>query len=171
MGIIDILFPKQCIFCSRIGAEICSRCLINLPNALPSCAICERLSNNGEIHKNCLKINSRVIYKKGWNLTNTNSKVISSVQSFGLYQFLLRILINSKGTRTLVRESEIFPLHTMDIHKREINKNLKKTLSNLVKESIHSKICFVGLDCEEKELLRGQILEQNNKEILILTVF
>lgn len=56
MGIIDLLFPKRCVNCRRVGSYLCSSCFVYLsyePERI--CLMCNRPSWNGLTHPKCIK--------------------------------------------------------------------------------------------------------------------
>jgi len=55
MSILDFLFPKKCLGCSKVGGYFCSDCL-NLVSLDPEriCPVCERPSIGGQTHPGCL---------------------------------------------------------------------------------------------------------------------
>lgn len=54
MEILDFLFPKKCLGCSKVGGYFCSNCL-NLVSLDPEriCPVCERPSIGGQTHPGC----------------------------------------------------------------------------------------------------------------------
>lgn len=54
MGILDILFPKRCTGCQKIGTYFCPSCILSSKLHFPQvCPVCERTSLDGVTHKNC----------------------------------------------------------------------------------------------------------------------
>lgn len=53
MNIIDILFPKACLGCGRLGEYICANCHQNIKVCMQKCPVCRRVSKMGEVHKQC----------------------------------------------------------------------------------------------------------------------
>lgn len=56
MGILDILFPKRCVGCGRIGKYFCAVCrakirIIHTNEAV--CPVCQHLSVDGMTHRKC----------------------------------------------------------------------------------------------------------------------
>ena len=55
---LDLLFPKYCIGCSKIGAVLCRQCRRELyPTVQDVCPYCYHNSKNGKTHDHCLKEN------------------------------------------------------------------------------------------------------------------
>jgi len=57
VSILDIVFPKRCVGCGRIGTYICSVCSMRITCIDPAreaiCPVCEKSSINGMIHPRC----------------------------------------------------------------------------------------------------------------------
>lgn len=51
--ILDLLFPKKCIGCKRIGSYFCQDCVSTIIPAKPICFYCQKLSVNGQTHLLC----------------------------------------------------------------------------------------------------------------------
>lgn len=50
---LDLLFPKKCVDCKRIGGYFCSSCTRNIKQADLVCPKCEKLSVGGQTHPVC----------------------------------------------------------------------------------------------------------------------
>lgn len=56
MGILDVIFPKRCVNCRKLGSYLCSSCFLYLsfePEIV--CLMCNRPSWNGLTHPKCLR--------------------------------------------------------------------------------------------------------------------
>ncbi len=53
MNILDLLFPKFCVGCRRVGAYICKFCFDKIVFNQSSCPICRRMSLGGKTHPYC----------------------------------------------------------------------------------------------------------------------
>ncbi len=53
MDILDLLFPKTCAGCGKVGFYLCPACLSNLRQAELVCPVCERPSIGGIVHPLC----------------------------------------------------------------------------------------------------------------------
>lgn len=59
MGLLDLIFPKTCVGCSKFGNYICEDCLKKVEYFRTQvCCECYRNSITGETHNYCLKRNS-----------------------------------------------------------------------------------------------------------------
>jgi competence protein ComFC len=55
MGILDLVFPKNCLGCGREGKYTCQNCIDKLLPAKPICPYCKHPSIDGATHINCQK--------------------------------------------------------------------------------------------------------------------
>lgn len=55
MGILDLVFPKNCLGCGREGKYICENCLFKVRVLKPACPYCEKASIDGFTHVKCRK--------------------------------------------------------------------------------------------------------------------
>ncbi len=55
MAILDFIFPKNCLGCSREGKYICSNCVARVPVLRSVCPYCEKPSIDGLTHTKCKK--------------------------------------------------------------------------------------------------------------------
>lgn len=53
MGLLDIVFPKNCLGCGREGKYLCSICVGNIPHSQAICPYCRHPSIDGATHINC----------------------------------------------------------------------------------------------------------------------
>ena len=52
--ILDLLFPKRCVSCGRLGAYICRECFSKIEFIeKPVCPVCERQAVGGKTHPGC----------------------------------------------------------------------------------------------------------------------
>ncbi len=55
-GILDVVFPKRCVSCKKVGSYLCENCFAFLSfDAKSLCLVCQRPIPNGMTHKICLK--------------------------------------------------------------------------------------------------------------------
>ena len=55
MGILDLIFPKSCLTCGKVGSYICSDCVSKVRLLKPACPYCEKSSIDGFTHTKCKK--------------------------------------------------------------------------------------------------------------------
>lgn len=54
MSLLDLIFPKRCVSCSRFGAYICRRCFSQIQYIRePVCPVCQRQAVGGRTHQAC----------------------------------------------------------------------------------------------------------------------
>jgi len=53
MGVLDLVFPKSCLGCSKGGIYICPDCLTKVRLVKPICPYCEKTSIDGATHIKC----------------------------------------------------------------------------------------------------------------------
>jgi len=58
MAILDFVFPRKCLHCSKEGSYLCDRCVSNLREPLQVCPVCERFSIKGKTHSRCISLSS-----------------------------------------------------------------------------------------------------------------
>ncbi len=53
MNILDLIFPKKCVSCGKLGKYVCSNCEVGMWEEEQICPICRRGSRYGLRHKYC----------------------------------------------------------------------------------------------------------------------
>lgn len=53
MGLIDLVFPKNCFACQKPGGYLCSECVQNLKPARVCCPMCGHFNYQGKTHFSC----------------------------------------------------------------------------------------------------------------------
>lgn len=53
MGLLDLVFPKNCLGCGREGRYLCPICINKIPRAQAICPYCKHPSIDGVTHVNC----------------------------------------------------------------------------------------------------------------------
>lgn len=53
MNLLDLLFPKKCVGCSKVGGYFCLSCIQNIKQTQLVCPFCERASIGGVTHPVC----------------------------------------------------------------------------------------------------------------------
>jgi len=174
MHLLDWIFPKQCIFCSRVGYDICDNCLKEIPRCLPCCFVCKKITNYGKTHQECFPTRDdiKIYYKRGWYISQRKSLPLSSKKSLCLnsaHKYLLNILVKST---TL--SSNIVPIKTeLDIDYR-FNILLVKSIKREGNTSNIKDIYLVGEFLPSAEYINKQITEILKKDvhdIYIITIF
>ncbi len=52
---LDLVFPKKCVSCKRLGSYICQKCREDISSAPPFCPICGKKAIDGATHFGCKK--------------------------------------------------------------------------------------------------------------------
>lgn len=143
MKLVDFIFPKQCLICSKVGEEICDRCIKRIPHTLPSCCICRKLSNMNRTHTKCSDIH--IQYYAGWYLTKEIESRLNKRKEnnlYSVYEYLIIKLIKYLNIENLIVNSKVSPILT---NKKDVNQ-LNSFLSNSIERNkrLNSNIVFVG---------------------------
>lgn len=171
MPILDFIFPKQCVRCSRVGYYLCPSCLKIFPKSLPSCCICKNLSPNGATHYKCNFMDIGIRHVKGWYENREFRKYLiqkSSGPIYDYYLFLISEVIQRNSLLESLHSYKIFPLfgkRFKDINKR-ITKKYKK-----YSDIKSKKLCLIGVQIEDIEELKINLSQlESVEEILLITL-
>ena len=165
MCIINRIFPKQCIICSKVGEDICTNCLKKLPRYLPQCPICHKLNNGYYTHKNCYS--KQIQCFTGWSISKELE--IKLKQNIFTYKDLLTNMISYLSAQEMIKESLIIPLYSKDPIIFDINKAICKDLRSYGKKQY---ILLTGFNLEDIDSQLKSIPTSNrHTEIKILTLF
>lgn len=55
MDILDLIFPKECLGCGKVGCYFCKNCEAKIAKAYQTCPVCEKSSLTGQTHTFCQK--------------------------------------------------------------------------------------------------------------------
>ena len=80
MGILDFVFPKNCLGCRREGKYLCDDCLGKLKILKPVCPYCERPSIDGFTHTKCRKVYGLNGLTSVWDYEGAIKKAILSLK-------------------------------------------------------------------------------------------
>ena len=157
MNIVDFLFPKQCIFCSRVGYDICPNCLRGLVSTLPTCCICKKINNNYWTHRECL--NPPIQCFTGWYISKELRKSLRRKESVGIYSphsFLLEILIKRLGIEKTLDRYSVREIASEDVITKRVNRNLAKELrrNNPNKKNYLYIGEYIDKECDIKKLIK-----------------
>ncbi len=53
MTVANLLFPRRCICCGKVGSYLCKRCVVRVPFARSICPMCKKSSIDGFCHHSC----------------------------------------------------------------------------------------------------------------------
>ena len=171
MNIFEYIFPKQCLICSKVGENICNNCIKEIPYTLPSCFICNSLSNEYYTHKDCLEY--KVQCFTGWYISKELEISLKKKTDLGIYSThiqLLDVLISHLNLNKIVENSNVYPI----IGKSKDENTLNRILVESIYTSKENKLdtLLIGnriLNKEElKEQIKGLSKEPSHIRILIL---
>jgi len=156
MDILNFLFPKECILCSRIGNDICDSCIKKFSHTLPSCPICNKVNMGYESHNECFDI--KIHFFTGWYLSKDIEykllqKSISSIYS--PYTYLLDKLIDYLNIKDVIHNSTLLPLFVDDRNEYLINKRLVNHIKQ--KNPLNKNILFVGYLLNSDKIVRDNL--------------
>lgn len=143
MNILDHIFPKECILCSRLGFDICDSCLKKIPHTVPSCCICNRVNSNYLTHDRCSCV--KIQFFTGWCLTkDIESEVLkrTDAQIYSIFKYLLLVLIDYLSIEDIVANSNIIPIKTNNKNDYLLNIYLSNILSK--GKDRNNKPLFIG---------------------------
>lgn len=171
MNLIEYLFPRQCIFCSRVGYDICPSCFKSLITTLPSCFVCRKLSHNSWSHDKCSDIH--IQYFTGWYMSKELEKIVEKKRISGVYslhEYLFKILINKLNMEEELLNSEIYPLLSENGPTQKINIHLTKSIKN--RHLSNNEIFLIGESLPKNFSMqqRGPLLKKSS-HITILCLF
>jgi predicted amidophosphoribosyltransferase len=178
MNIVDVIFPRQCVLCSRINNLICTRCLKKLIKTLPTCGVCLKVSTNYLTHTRCqreLPYPIQHIYT-GWYKTVDRERVFATYKENEIYEhytYLISELIREKKLEDLIRSSMIYPIKADCKKDLGLNFHLARRVASLYKPKRRKKILFIGENCVTSSQSYGIKIPttSNTKEVNVLTIF
>lgn len=170
MSIVEKIFPKQCLICSRIGFEICPKCLVKIPHSLPSCCICNNINNNYLTHRYCTDLSIQCF--TGWYISKEIKYKLQrkkDLQIYSVHKFLLNTLINYLSISELTKSSTIYALPTNELKSKRLNTALARSL----KRGKGDGLLFVGGEIESIEFLKKEkgLLLKKSPHLQVLTLF
>ena len=170
MDIIDSIFPKQCIICSKVGEDICKNCLRKIPRCLPQCPICHKLNNGYYTHKKCCS--KQIQCFTGWSITKeqeNNFKQKISEGIISVYRYMLVNITLNLSIKETIRNSFVFPIYSKDYNNNTFNKILYKDLRSYGKKQF---LLYIGFNLENIDfIIKESNNKANNTEIKVLTLF
>ncbi|GEM_PF-2565323 len=143
MKLVDFIFPRQCLICSKVGEEICDSCMKRIPHALPSCCICRKLSNRSRTHTKCNDI--PIQYFAGWYLTKEIESKLNKKKQYhiySVYEYLIIKLIRYLDIKNLIANSKIFPIPTHKKNDYLLNSFLCNSIGR--EKERNTNVVFVG---------------------------
>lgn len=173
MNILNQIFPKQCLICSRVGFDICDRCINSFSYTLPYCCICKKLSNKYWTHTYCFSKNIQCF--SGWYDSLEYGYLFENRVNQGTYSthvYMLNILIKRFHLEEYVSKAMIYHIECSNRRESALNMFLKKSLNKYQKKD-PKHILFVGNRLEDIKLLKikNERVFKKPSNIKILTLF
>lgn len=91
----DILFPKKCVGCGKMGKYVCSECEVGLWEEEQICPTCQRASRYGLKHKYCHEPHSLDGLICLWAYDGVAQKIIKKAKYKHHFDFLSALLVHS----------------------------------------------------------------------------
>lgn len=145
---LDFLFPKECLVCTKTGLWLCKTCQKNLQATLPNCYICKKLSNDFKTHKECTKENTLSKVITLWKYNECSRKLVHNFKykhRFRVANFLY-CLFEKKLENINFENSLVIPLPSHNKKIRERGFNPPQVICDLISQkfeiNVNSKIVF-----------------------------
>lgn len=97
MQLLDLIFPKFCLNCGRIGSYLCLNCEIGLWEEQQICPICRRLSRYGLPHATCSSKNSLDGLTCLWAYEGVARKIITRAKYNFYFDVLSELFSRGQG--------------------------------------------------------------------------
>ena len=165
MNILDHIFPKQCIVCTKVGEYICEKCVKELKYTLPSCCVCNRLSNGYFTHPGCKDINIQCF--TGWYMSRDIDTLFEKKKLLGIYSthmYMLDILVKHLKLKDLISKSNVYPIYSKVRESYTLNRYMARRLDTGGKKE---NILFIGESMESVEDVLSQTRELHMKPLRI----
>ncbi len=173
MTLLDYIFPKMCVVCSKVGKDICDNCIKKLTHTLPCCAICNKVNKGYISHDSCFNI--KISFYTGWYLDKNIEYILSSKNlqsSFSFYTYLFDILVNYINIEQIVQNSYALPIYSEDIKENMINKHLVNHIKSNNKNKGNT--LFIGYTYNQNNTIVNNIKRLPTREsssVKFLTLF
>ncbi len=135
---LDFLFPKECLVCSKTGSWLCNRCKKKLLATLPNCYICKKLSNGYFTHKDCKKSSCLNQVITLWKYNEVSKKLIHNFKyknRFRVGNFLFS-LFEEKLKKADFNDSVLIPLPSHKSKTLERGFNPTEVLASFIGEKL-----------------------------------
>lgn len=147
MHLLDLIFPKRCVQCGRLGAYFCKNCRLTVQTIQQNqaiCPVCERLAIDGQTHPGCRSstsldgLTSFFRYDGGVKKTihalkyrfvsDVVREFVSIVPEYSLYEITKQLeYLNTSHNLELAGEHRSFlipiPLHILRLRMRGFNQS------------------------------------------------
>lgn len=177
MNLLDVIFPKKCVNCKKLGDYLCSDCFAKLSYDIrPICAVCSKPAISGLTHPKCSKkyeidgVFAAVFYNgiaKKLIYSFKYKPYLSDLKSY-IADLIYEAIIQKEEFVELLREDLVFvpiPVYPSKQRKRgynqaeilakELSKKFHITVQDLLKRNVDTKSQFKLSKEERKENVKG----------------
>lgn len=138
---VDLIFPKKCLGCGKLGGYICTECLSKIElMEYPICPECERQAVGGKTHPGCLKqygLDGLIVACRYKGMVRTAIQKVKYKWSYDIAEVLVNLLAENLWRYNFPQDAVLvpIPLHTKRRQWRGFNQSeiLAKTLSKKFK--------------------------------------
>ncbi|MDO8487682.1 MAG: double zinc ribbon domain-containing protein, partial [bacterium] len=81
MDWLDLIWPKKCVNCGRLGRYVCSACEVGLWEAEQVCPVCNQPSFYGQTHPRCRQASSLDGLTCMWTYAGVARRIITKAQT------------------------------------------------------------------------------------------
>lgn len=127
LNILDLLFPKRCVACKKIGSYLCGDCFAKLkPVETPLCVMCDRPAIGGGTHPICKTRYSPDGISAAYQFTKQIKALVHTLKYRGVYDLttLCSALVAPCLVDGLVKRQPVIvpvPLHASRLLERGFN--------------------------------------------------
>lgn len=152
MSFVDLIFPKKCIGCGRIGNYICDQCLSKVEIIeYPICPECQRQAVGGKTHPGCLRrfgLDGLIVVCRYKGVVRSAVQKIKYKWSYDISKVLVDLLSENLWRFSFPQEAVLVPVPLHIKRKRWRGFNQAEIL---VKE-LNNRFGQVNLDLIERVL-------------------
>ena len=174
---LNFLFPKECLVCSKTGSWLCRICQKKLYTTLPSCYICRKLSNDFKTHRMCCETNSLDSVKTFWKYNECSKSLVHNFKyknRFKIGDFLFSLFEN-KLKKFDFTNSLLVPIPSHKKKTLERGFNPTEIISELIAQKVKANIDFNLLSKKETNSSQASLnyeqREENVKDVFEVNSF
>lgn len=122
--LLDLIFPKFCLGCRRLGTYFCKDCRINAPYQLTQrCIVCQKPALAGFTHPKCISKNKpdRLV-----TLYDYKTRPIAELIVAGKYQFVKEIFILLGTSFAEFLQSSVLPINNFEVTSIPLSKRRQR---------------------------------------------
>ncbi len=163
---LNLLFPKECLVCSRTGLWLCKTCQKRLYPTLPNCYICKKLSNDFKTHSQCLKKDSFESVITFWKYNECSKKLIHNFKYKNRFQIANFIfsLFENKLKNINFKKSLLIPLPSHRKKTLERGFNPTELICELIVQKTNAEINKNLIFKKQENLSQAKLSYEKRKE-------